>query len=71
MGRPSHCTWYARSQLRADSLAALLLQANIRAGLKVLVSESCLGLVTGAILERLGGLMFPERGAGERRFIYS
>ncbi|KAL4239032.1 tRNA (adenine(58)-N(1))-methyltransferase non-catalytic subunit TRM6 [Mactra antiquata] len=41
--------------LRIDSLSQMLTMGNIRAGSTVMVVESCLGLVTGAVLERLGG----------------
>ena len=43
------------SNLRIDSLAQILTQGNIRAGMTVGVVDSCIGLVTGAVLERLGG----------------
>eukprot|EP00042_Codosiga_hollandica_P043777 m.420903 g.420903 ORF g.420903 m.420903 type:complete len:492 (-) comp56641_c0_seq23:20-1495(-) len=42
--------------LREDSLAMMLLRANIRANSRVLVVETCVGLVTAAALERMGGL---------------
>lgn len=41
--------------LRSDALAALLHRANIRAGAKVLVVDTCQGLLASAVLERLGG----------------
>ena len=41
--------------LRADTLALLLSLANIGAHGRVLVLESCAGLVTGAAAERMGG----------------
>ncbi|PNH11755.1 tRNA (adenine(58)-N(1))-methyltransferase non-catalytic subunit trm6 [Tetrabaena socialis] len=44
--------WY----LRHDSLAVLLSLANVAAGAKVLVVESCMGVVTAAAVERLGGV---------------
>ena len=43
------------SHLRVDSLGQLLNRANVHAGCKVLVSETCGGLVTGGIAQRLGG----------------
>ena len=43
--------------MRVDSLAALLLHANIQANSKVLVFETCAGLVTGAVLDRMGGML--------------
>jgi hypothetical protein len=44
------------SHLRGDSLAHLLMVANIHAHATSLVFETCNGLVTGAIAERLGGM---------------
>ena len=41
--------------IRADSLAALTLHANIQPGSRVLVFETCNGLVTAAALNQLGG----------------
>ncbi|XP_078086465.1 tRNA (adenine(58)-N(1))-methyltransferase non-catalytic subunit TRM6 [Mustelus asterias] len=41
--------------LRYDTLAQMLTLGNIHAGSKVLVAESCAGLVLGAVMERLGG----------------
>ncbi|XP_063079500.1 tRNA (adenine(58)-N(1))-methyltransferase non-catalytic subunit TRM6 [Engraulis encrasicolus] len=41
--------------LRHDTLAQMLTQGNIHAGSKVLVFETCAGLVLGAIMERMGG----------------
>ena len=41
--------------LRADSLALLLSLANIGAHARVLAVETCAGLITGAVAERLGG----------------
>lgn len=43
------------SNLRMDTLAQMLTMGNVRANSTVLVVDSCLGLVTGAVLERLGG----------------
>ena len=43
------------SHLRGDSLSHLLTMANIHAHSTSLVFETCNGLVTGAIAERLGG----------------
>lgn len=47
------CVWY--SYLRYDTLAQMLTLANIHAGSKVLVFETCAGLVLGAVMERMGG----------------
>lgn len=44
-----------RSHLRYDALAQMLTLANIHAGSKVLVFETCSGLVLGAVMERMGG----------------
>ncbi|XP_077366529.1 tRNA (adenine(58)-N(1))-methyltransferase non-catalytic subunit TRM6 [Festucalex cinctus] len=53
--------------LRFDTLAQMLTLANIHAGSKVLVFETCAGLVLGAIMERMGGYgsviqMYPGGG---------
>ncbi|KXZ53340.1 hypothetical protein GPECTOR_7g1234 [Gonium pectorale] len=42
--------------LRHDSLAIMLSLANVAAGARVLVVEHCMGVVTAAAVERLGGL---------------
>ncbi|CAL8315870.1 unnamed protein product [Merluccius merluccius] len=41
--------------LRHDTLAQMLTLGNIHAGSKVLVFETCSGLVLGAVMERMGG----------------
>ncbi|KAM3861118.1 tRNA (adenine(58)-N(1))-methyltransferase non-catalytic subunit TRM6 [Diretmus argenteus] len=41
--------------LRYDTLAQMLTLGNIHAGSKVLVFETCAGLVLGAVMERMGG----------------
>lgn len=41
--------------LRPDSLAQILTHANVRAHSNVAVVDTCLGLVLGAVMERLGG----------------
>uniref|UniRef100_A0A3Q3WAD0 tRNA (adenine(58)-N(1))-methyltransferase non-catalytic subunit TRM6 n=1 Tax=Mola mola TaxID=94237 RepID=A0A3Q3WAD0_MOLML len=41
--------------LRYDALAQMLTLANIHAGSKVLVFETCSGLVLGSVMERMGG----------------
>ncbi|XP_061560056.1 tRNA (adenine(58)-N(1))-methyltransferase non-catalytic subunit TRM6 isoform X1 [Phycodurus eques] len=53
--------------LRFDTLALMLNLANIHAGSKVLVFETCAGLVLGAVMERMGGYgsviqMYPGAG---------
>ncbi|GAB6027030.1 tRNA (adenine(58)-N(1))-methyltransferase non-catalytic subunit TRM6 [Chamberlinius hualienensis] len=42
--------------LRMDSLALMLTMCNVFPGGKYIVVDGCLGLVTGSVLERLGGL---------------
>lgn len=54
-------------QLRYDTLAQMLTLANIHAGSKVLVFDTCAGLVLGAVMERMGGYgsvvqMYPGGG---------
>ncbi|XP_038662182.1 tRNA (adenine(58)-N(1))-methyltransferase non-catalytic subunit TRM6 isoform X1 [Scyliorhinus canicula] len=41
--------------LRYDTLAQMLTLGNIHAGSKVIVAETCAGLVLAAVMERLGG----------------
>eukprot|EP01024_Parvocaulis_polyphysoides_P044874 TRINITY_DN415_c0_g1_i1.p1 TRINITY_DN415_c0_g1~~TRINITY_DN415_c0_g1_i1.p1 ORF type:complete len:552 (+),score=70.10 TRINITY_DN415_c0_g1_i1:123-1658(+) len=54
--------------LRSDTLSMLLSAANVRAGGRLLVIDACVGLVTGASLERMGGqglvcqVQFNDRG---------
>ncbi|CAL8313332.1 unnamed protein product [Lota lota] len=53
--------------LRYDTLAQMLTLGNIHAGSKVLVFETCSGLVLGAVMERMGGYgsvvqMYPGDG---------
>ncbi|KAM4040253.1 tRNA (adenine(58)-N(1))-methyltransferase non-catalytic subunit TRM6 [Anomaloglossus baeobatrachus] len=52
--------YYAREpgkicQLRYDTLAQMLTFGNIHAGSKVIVMETCAGLVLGSVMERMGG----------------
>lgn len=49
------CVSMWRSHLRYDALAQMLTLSNIHAGSKVLVFETCAGLVLGAVMERMGG----------------
>ncbi|XP_030052166.1 tRNA (adenine(58)-N(1))-methyltransferase non-catalytic subunit TRM6 isoform X2 [Microcaecilia unicolor] len=54
-------------QLRYDTLAQMLTLGNIHAGSKVIVMETCAGLVLGAVMERMGGYgvviqMYPGGG---------
>jgi tRNA (adenine-N(1)-)-methyltransferase non-catalytic subunit len=42
--------------MRVDTLAQILTIANVHSGCNVMLVESCQGLVTGAVLERLGGV---------------
>ncbi|KAK2890348.1 tRNA (adenine(58)-N(1))-methyltransferase non-catalytic subunit TRM6 [Channa argus] len=53
--------------LRYDTLAQMLTLANIHAGSKILVFETCAGLVLGGVMERMGGYgsviqMYPGGG---------
>lgn len=53
--------------LRYDTLAQMLTLANIHAHSKILVFETCAGLVLGSIMERMGGFgsviqMYPGGG---------
>lgn len=41
--------------MREDTLGQILSYANVCAGCQVLVMETCLGVVTGAIAQRMGG----------------
>jgi len=41
-------------EMRPDTLAQLLIRSNVQASSKVLMFESCQGLVCGSVLERLG-----------------
>lgn len=45
------------SHLRYDTLAQMLTLTNIHAGSKVLVFETCAGLVLGSVMERMGGML--------------
>ncbi|XP_038607246.1 tRNA (adenine(58)-N(1))-methyltransferase non-catalytic subunit TRM6 [Tachyglossus aculeatus] len=64
--------YYARepgkiNHLRYDTLAQMLTLGNIRAGNKMIVVETCAGLVLGAVMERMGGFgsiiqMYPGGG---------
>ena len=40
--------------LRGDSLAQVLMYGNVHAGAQVLVIDSCMGLLVGAVAERMG-----------------
>ncbi|XP_043912373.1 tRNA (adenine(58)-N(1))-methyltransferase non-catalytic subunit TRM6 [Protopterus annectens] len=53
--------------LRYDTLAQMLTLGNIHAGSKVIVMETCAGLVLGAVMERMGGFgsvihVYPSGG---------
>ncbi|XP_027968736.1 tRNA (adenine(58)-N(1))-methyltransferase non-catalytic subunit TRM6 isoform X3 [Eumetopias jubatus] len=52
--------YYARepgkiNHMRYDTLAQMLTLGNVRAGNKMIVMETCAGLVLGAMMERMGG----------------
>lgn len=52
--------------MRADTLAMLLTMANIGAHGRALILDGCGGLVTGAVVERMGGfgqVRLSHRGA--------
>ena len=44
-----------RSHLRLDTIAQILTQVNAHASSKLLLVETCQGLLAGALLERMGG----------------
>ncbi|KAH0513919.1 tRNA (adenine(58)-N(1))-methyltransferase non-catalytic subunit TRM6 [Microtus ochrogaster] len=44
-----------KNHMRYDTLAQMLTLGNIRAGNKMIVMETCSGLVLGAMMERMGG----------------
>ncbi|KAI5277793.1 Trna (Adenine(58)-N(1))-Methyltransferase Non-Catalytic Subunit Trm6 [Manis pentadactyla] len=53
--------------MRYDTLAQMLTLGNIRAGNKMIVMETCTGLVLGAMMERMGGFgsiiqLYPGAG---------
>ncbi|NWZ36348.1 TRM6 methyltransferase, partial [Brachypodius atriceps] len=64
--------YYARepgkiNHLRYDTLAQMLTLGNVHAGNKMIVMETCAGLVLGAVMERMGGYgsiiqMYPGGG---------
>ncbi|XP_066495224.1 tRNA (adenine(58)-N(1))-methyltransferase non-catalytic subunit TRM6 isoform X2 [Tiliqua scincoides] len=64
--------YYARepgkiNHLRYDTLAQMLTWANVHAGNKMIIMETCAGLVLGAVMERMGGYgsiiqMYPGEG---------
>ncbi|MGH0153847.1 UNVERIFIED_CONTAM: hypothetical protein FKN15_034298 [Acipenser sinensis] len=54
------------SHLRYDTLAQMLTLGNVHAGSKIIVFDTCAGLVLGAVMERMGGYgsviqMYPGR----------
>lgn len=44
------------SGLREDALALILTYGNVHAGAQVLLVETCMGILTGAVADRLGGM---------------
>lgn len=48
------------SDLRPDALSQILTLANVRAYSKLVVMEQCQGLVTGAVLDRMGGKLCSQ-----------
>uniref|UniRef100_A0A672S2E8 tRNA (adenine(58)-N(1))-methyltransferase non-catalytic subunit TRM6 n=1 Tax=Sinocyclocheilus grahami TaxID=75366 RepID=A0A672S2E8_SINGR len=67
-GREPGKIWhYNRVHLRYDSMAQILTLGNIHAGSKIIVFETCAGLVLGSVMERMGGFgsviqMYPGGG---------
>ena len=51
---------FSTSDLRLDSLSQILTLSNARAGCRMIVVESCQGMVAGALLERMGGQYFKS-----------
>ena len=49
------CCYGNHSQLRMDTVSQVMTMANVRAGNKMVVMETCQGLLIGATLERMGG----------------
>jgi len=47
---------FCGSNLRLDSLSQILTHCNVRSGSRLMVVESCNGLLLGAILERMAGI---------------
>jgi len=52
--------WYLKDprrvmNLREDSLAQILSYSNVCAGCQVMVFETCMGIITGALAQRMGG----------------
>ena len=43
------------SNLRIDAIGQLLTYANVHAGSRVMVAESCIGLLLGAVIDRMQG----------------
>ena len=43
------------SHMRIDTLSQILALSNVHSGSNVLLVENCQGLVSGAVLQRLGG----------------
>ena len=43
------------SNMRSDTLAQLISHGGVHAGARVMIFESCNGLVTGAAAYRMGG----------------
>ena len=49
---------FVGSNLRLDSMSQILTHCNVRSGSRLMVVESCNGLLLGAILERMAGICF-------------
>ena len=50
------CCYGNHSQLRMDTVSQVMTMVNVRAGNKMVVMETCQGLLIGATLERMGGV---------------
>ena len=50
------CSLCPISDLRLDTLSQILTMSNVRAHCRMLVVESCQGMVVGALLDRMGGM---------------
>ena len=53
-----YCLFCLFSDLRLDTLSQILTMSNVRAHSRMMVVESCQGMLVGALLERMGGQCF-------------
>ncbi|KAL4680435.1 hypothetical protein H8959_022376 [Pygathrix nigripes] len=66
--------YYARepgkiNHMRYDTLAQMLTLGNIRAGNKMIVMETCAGLVLGAMMERMGAIPWMVDLFGQQQHV--